>query len=130
LARVALLVAGGTGGHLFPALALREALVARGWRVHIASDPRVRGLIEGVPAEESHRIRSATIAGGSPVKFARSLAEMGAGLIESHKLLKRLKPNAVVGFGGYPTVPPVLAARLAGIPIVAAFPSWCMSRTR
>jgi UDP-N-acetylglucosamine--N-acetylmuramyl-(pentapeptide) pyrophosphoryl-undecaprenol N-acetylglucosamine transferase len=43
---------------------------------------------------------------------------MGAGLIESRKLLKRLKPDAVVGFGGYPTVPPVLAARLAGIPIV------------
>ncbi|MGH6923755.1 MAG: undecaprenyldiphospho-muramoylpentapeptide beta-N-acetylglucosaminyltransferase [Propylenella sp.] len=114
----ALLVAGGTGGHLFPALALREALIRRGWRVHVATDPRVGELISGVPAEETHRIPSATLSGGSPAAMLRSLAELSKGLVQSRKLLRRIKPAIVVGFGGYPTVPPVIAARLAGIPIV------------
>jgi UDP-N-acetylglucosamine--N-acetylmuramyl-(pentapeptide) pyrophosphoryl-undecaprenol N-acetylglucosamine transferase len=118
LAPTALLVAGGTGGHLFPALALRETLVRRAWIVHVATDPRVGELIAGVPAEEMHRIPSATIAGGSPVKMARSVAKLADGVLQSRKLLKRIKPAIVVGFGGYPTVPPVIAARLAGIPIV------------
>jgi UDP-N-acetylglucosamine--N-acetylmuramyl-(pentapeptide) pyrophosphoryl-undecaprenol N-acetylglucosamine transferase len=118
LTRTALLVAGGTGGHLFPALALREALVGRGWTAHVATDPRVSGLIEGVPESETHRIRSATIAGGSPLVLARSLAALGRGLGESLPLLRRLRPDCVVGFGGYPTVPPVVAARLSRTPIV------------
>jgi UDP-N-acetylglucosamine--N-acetylmuramyl-(pentapeptide) pyrophosphoryl-undecaprenol N-acetylglucosamine transferase len=118
LAPTALLVAGGTGGHLFPALALREALIRRGWRVHVATDPRVGELIAGVPAEETHRIPSATVSGGSPIAMARSLAKLTSGVFHSRSLLKRLRPGVVVGFGGYPTVPPVVAARLAGIPIV------------
>jgi UDP-N-acetylglucosamine--N-acetylmuramyl-(pentapeptide) pyrophosphoryl-undecaprenol N-acetylglucosamine transferase len=118
VAPTALLVAGGTGGHLFPALALREVLVGRLWKVHVATDPRVGELIAGVPAEETHRIPSATIAGGSPVAMARSLATMGSGVLRARKLLQGLKPAIVVGFGGYPTVPPVVAARLSGIPIV------------
>jgi UDP-N-acetylglucosamine--N-acetylmuramyl-(pentapeptide) pyrophosphoryl-undecaprenol N-acetylglucosamine transferase len=113
-----LLVAGGTGGHLFPALALREALIARGWSAHVATDPRVSGLIEGVPESETHRVRSATIAGGSPLAMTRSLAALAGGLGESVRLVRRLRPQSVIGFGGYPTVPPVMAARLAGIPIV------------
>jgi UDP-N-acetylglucosamine--N-acetylmuramyl-(pentapeptide) pyrophosphoryl-undecaprenol N-acetylglucosamine transferase len=119
LIRTALLVAGGTGGHLFPALALREALLKRGWRVHVATDPRVSAFVEGVPAEETHRIPSATLAGGSPIAAARFAAKVAQGVLQSRKLLKRLRPSIVVGFGGYPTVPPLIAARLAGIPIVA-----------
>jgi UDP-N-acetylglucosamine--N-acetylmuramyl-(pentapeptide) pyrophosphoryl-undecaprenol N-acetylglucosamine transferase len=114
----ALLVAGGTGGHLFPALALREVLIRRGWRVHVATDPRVGELISGVPAEEAHRIPSATLSGGSPAAMLRSLAELSRGLVQSRKLLRKINPAIVVGFGGYPTVPPVVAARLARIPIV------------
>jgi UDP-N-acetylglucosamine--N-acetylmuramyl-(pentapeptide) pyrophosphoryl-undecaprenol N-acetylglucosamine transferase len=118
LAGTALLVAGGTGGHLFPALALREALTARGWRVHVATDPRVGELIAGVPPDETHRIPAATLAGGSPIAMARSLATMARGVRVSRALLKRIRPDIVVGFGGYPTVPPLVAARLARLPIV------------
>ena len=109
MARIALLVAGGTGGHLFPALALREALIRRGWSVHVATDPRVGEMISGVPADHTHRIPSATIAGRSPLALMRSLATMVRGVGRSRTLLKPLKPAIVVGFGGYPTVPPVIA---------------------
>ncbi len=118
MAPAALLVAGGTGGHLFPALALREALIRRGWSVHIATDPRVGELIESVPAAETHRVPSATLSGGSPLAAARALAILAKGVVRSHALMRRVRPAVVVGFGGYPTVPPLLAARLAGIPIV------------
>ena len=117
MARTILLVAGGTGGHLFPALALREALTARGWAVHVASDARVGRFIEGVPAEETHVVRAATLT-KSPLRAAAALAELGIGLVEARRLVKRIAPSAVVGFGGYPTVPPLLAARLAGVPAI------------
>nr|WP_205520789.1 undecaprenyldiphospho-muramoylpentapeptide beta-N-acetylglucosaminyltransferase [Propylenella binzhouense] len=112
-----MLVAGGTGGHLFPALALREVLTARGWRVELATDPRVGAYVEGVPPEARHVVRSATISGGNPLAILRSLGTMALGLSESRRLVARLRPEVAVGFGGYPTVPPLLAAKLAGLPI-------------
>jgi len=118
LGRRVLLVAGGTGGHLFPALALREVLVRRGWAAHVATDPRVGELVEGVPAAELHRIASATFSLGSPLGMLRAAATLLKGLRQSRKLLKRIRPAAIVGFGGYPTIPPALAARLAGLPII------------
>lgn len=119
MGRRALLVAGGTGGHLFPALALREVLKRRGWTVHIATDPRVGELVEGVPPEEQHRIPSATFSLGAPLKMIGSSFRLLQGLRHSRKMLKRVRPAVVVGFGGYPTVPPAFAARLARIPLVA-----------
>lgn len=117
MAQTILLVAGGTGGHLFPALALREALKRRGWIVHVASDARVGRFIEGVPAEETHVVRAATIT-KNPLRAAAAAVELGLGLVEARRLLRRIGPAAIVGFGGYPTVPPLLAARLAGIPAI------------
>ncbi|MGQ7793545.1 undecaprenyldiphospho-muramoylpentapeptide beta-N-acetylglucosaminyltransferase [Faunimonas sp. B44] len=114
----ALLVAGGTGGHLFPALALREALLARGWRVRLATDPRVGDFVEGVPPEERHVVHAAALSGGSPAAILRSMATMGRGLLQSRRLMRAVSPRIVVGFGGYPTVPPLIAARLARIPIL------------
>lgn len=115
----ALLVAGGTGGHLFPALALREILVRRGWGVHLATDPRVGEMVEGVPADQVHQIPSATFSSGSPISMASSSFRLAQGVRVSRKLLKNVRPSVLVGFGGYPTVPPAFAARLAKIPILA-----------
>jgi len=119
LGRRALLVAGGTGGHLFPALALREVLIRRGWAAHVATDPRVGELVEGVPAAELHRIPSATFSLGSPFGMVRGTGTLLNGVRLSRKLLRNVRPAIVVGFGGYPTVPPAVAARLAKIPIIA-----------
>ena len=116
--KTALLVAGGTGGHLFPALALRAGLVERGWSVHMASDDRAGRFMQGVPAEACHVIASATLAGGNPLAALKTMVTLTRGLIAARRLIKEIKPDIVVGFGGYPTLPPVIAARLTGIPAI------------
>ena len=104
-----LLAAGGTGGHLFPAEALAFALAARGWTIHLATDHRIESYGRHFPAEAIHYIRSATIT-RSPVAGARALFCLATGLLQARLLIRRLKPAAAIGFGGYPTVPPILAA--------------------
>src|ERR1051325_5261622 len=113
-----LLAAGGTGGHLFPAEALGVELMKRGLRVRLATDsraPRYSGLftkelIDVVPSE--------TVRGRNPLSLARTGAMLAAGTAVALNLMRRLRPAAVVGFGGYPTLPPLLAARLIGTPSV------------
>ncbi len=118
MAKTALLVAGGTGGHLFPALALRAGLMERGWIVHVASDTRAGRFMENVPADFRHSIAAATLAGRNPVAAAKTMVTLARGLVGARRLLKEIKPDVVVGFGGYPTLPPVIAARLAGVPAI------------
>jgi UDP-N-acetylglucosamine--N-acetylmuramyl-(pentapeptide) pyrophosphoryl-undecaprenol N-acetylglucosamine transferase len=111
-----LLAAGGTGGHLFPAEALAVELMKRGMRVRLVTDSRAlrysglftKHLIDVVPSE--------TLRGRDPWSLARTGAMLAAGTAVALNLMRRLKPAAVVGFGGYPTLPPLLAARLFGIP--------------
>ena len=113
-----LLCAGGTGGHLFPAQAAAVALKKRGARIALATDERVERYSGDFPAESTHIIPSATLRGGSPLAYARTATMLGLGLAKSWSLLGKLKPAAVVGFGGYPTVPPMLAASFAKIPTI------------
>ena len=111
-----LLVAGGTGGHLFPAEALGVELMKRGYRVRLATDSRAlrysglftRDTIDVVPSE--------TVRSRNPLSLARSAATLGVGVAVALRLLHKLKPAAVVGFGGYPTLPPLIAARLLRVP--------------
>src|SRR5436305_4382254 len=114
--RLILLAAGGTGGHLFPAEALGVELIRRGLRVRLATDSRAlrysglfsKDTIDVVPSE--------TVRSRTPWALARTGAMLAAGTAISLNLMRRLRPNAVVGFGGYPTLPPLLAARLLGVP--------------
>jgi UDP-N-acetylglucosamine--N-acetylmuramyl-(pentapeptide) pyrophosphoryl-undecaprenol N-acetylglucosamine transferase len=117
VARLALIAAGGTGGHLFPAESLALALAARGWRVHLATDHRVETYGHAFPAERIHFIQSATIT-RSPVAAARAVGALAWGAIQSRFIVGRIKPNVAIGFGGYPTVPPILAANMAGVPTI------------
>jgi UDP-N-acetylglucosamine--N-acetylmuramyl-(pentapeptide) pyrophosphoryl-undecaprenol N-acetylglucosamine transferase len=111
-----LLAAGGTGGHLFPAEALGVELMKRGLRVRLATDSRAlrysglfsRDMIDVVPSE--------TVRSRAPWSLAYSGLTLAAGVAVALNLMRKLKPAAVVGFGGYPTLPPLLAARLVGIP--------------
>jgi UDP-N-acetylglucosamine--N-acetylmuramyl-(pentapeptide) pyrophosphoryl-undecaprenol N-acetylglucosamine transferase len=113
-----LLAAGGTGGHLFPAEALGGELMKRGLRVRLITDSRAlrysglftRDTIDVVPSE--------TVRSRNPLSLARTGVMLGAGMVVALNLLRRLKPVAVVGFGGYPTLPPLVAARLCGVPSV------------
>ena len=111
-----LLAAGGTGGHLFPAEALAEALGRRGVAAALATDDRAERYGKTFPARDIHVITSATVRGRNPLSFARTAAMLGIGTVQALRLLARLRPSAVVGFGGYPTIPPVLAATLRKIP--------------
>lgn len=113
-----LLAAGGTGGHLFPAESLATALKAAGARVVLATDKRVSALSSSFPAEEVIEIPSATPSGRSVPQMARAAFLLGAGTIKAVPAIRRLRPAAVVGFGGYPTVPPVIAAALLRVPTI------------
>jgi UDP-N-acetylglucosamine--N-acetylmuramyl-(pentapeptide) pyrophosphoryl-undecaprenol N-acetylglucosamine transferase len=107
---VMLLSAGGTGGHLFPAEALAHELVARGWLVHLATDDRAERFAAHFPATAVHHIASATIGPRNPLALARSFWRIWRGVRQASEVIRRIKPEVVIGFGGYPTLPPLYAA--------------------
>jgi UDP-N-acetylglucosamine--N-acetylmuramyl-(pentapeptide) pyrophosphoryl-undecaprenol N-acetylglucosamine transferase len=113
-----LLAAGGTGGHLFPAQALAEVLAQRGVMVDLATDQRAERYGTKFPARHIHVVASETVRGRDPVSIARTAVTLGFGTLQALRLIGHIKPAAVVGFGGYPTVPPVLAASLRKTPAI------------
>jgi UDP-N-acetylglucosamine--N-acetylmuramyl-(pentapeptide) pyrophosphoryl-undecaprenol N-acetylglucosamine transferase len=110
-----LLAAGGTGGHLFPAEALAHELVARGWDVHLATDDRVERFSGSFPAT-IHRIPAATLGSRNPLALLKSFWTIWQGVRQASALIARIGAKAVVGFGGYPTLPPLYAATRRGVP--------------
>jgi UDP-N-acetylglucosamine--N-acetylmuramyl-(pentapeptide) pyrophosphoryl-undecaprenol N-acetylglucosamine transferase len=114
-----LLAAGGTGGHLFPAFALAEELGRRGYAVDLATDMRGDRYGTGFPARAIYQIPAATPGSKkNPLALARAGMTLLRGVQKSRALLKTLKPAVVVGFGGYPTIPPLMAARWLAIPSI------------
>jgi UDP-N-acetylglucosamine--N-acetylmuramyl-(pentapeptide) pyrophosphoryl-undecaprenol N-acetylglucosamine transferase len=114
VSRLAVVAAGGTGGHLFPAQALTEALLARGWRVVLATDERGAAYAGNFPAEERIALSAATFRPGDPLGMARAGVAIVRGVLQAQAAFRRLKPNVVVGFGGYPSLPALIAASLSG----------------
>lgn len=109
------LAAGGTGGHLFPAEALARLLVAEDGTVHLLTDRRADAFAASVPGVTIDLVRAGQL-GGGPLHAAYGLAELAVGMMQARRLLRRLAPAAVVGFGGYPSVPTMLAAAQLGLP--------------
>jgi UDP-N-acetylglucosamine--N-acetylmuramyl-(pentapeptide) pyrophosphoryl-undecaprenol N-acetylglucosamine transferase len=116
--RPVLLAAGGTGGHLFPAEALAAELGKRGIPVDLVTDPRAKEYATNFPAARIHAVDSATFGSKNPMAIFRSAWKLGSGFGSSAALIRKYKPRVVVGFGGYPSLPPVFTAQLFGVPTV------------
>jgi UDP-N-acetylglucosamine--N-acetylmuramyl-(pentapeptide) pyrophosphoryl-undecaprenol N-acetylglucosamine transferase len=109
------LAAGGTGGHLFPAEALAGELLERGRPVHLVTDARTEAFAGNRDGITIHHIRAGRFDRG-PAHAPQALAELAAGVLQARRLLRRLAPAAVIGFGGYPSVPAMLAASYLRLP--------------
>ncbi|HET6537191.1 MAG TPA: undecaprenyldiphospho-muramoylpentapeptide beta-N-acetylglucosaminyltransferase [Sphingopyxis sp.] len=123
-----LLAAGGTGGHMLPAYALAQELIDRGHRVALVSDDR--GLkIPGAPdAMESHVLPAGRLSGG-PLGWLKGLNAIRRGRSMARQLIRDYEPAAVVGFGGYPSLPTLLAARAMRTPSVIHDQNAVLGRT-
>ncbi len=115
-ARTVVIAAGGTGGHLFPAQALAEELTRRGARIVLITDERGRTYTDAFPDAEIWMVRAATVAGRGLFGKIRALAAVGIGIVQAWWVLGKLKPAAVIGFGGYPSLPAVAGATLRRLP--------------
>jgi UDP-N-acetylglucosamine--N-acetylmuramyl-(pentapeptide) pyrophosphoryl-undecaprenol N-acetylglucosamine transferase len=123
ISRHYVLAAGGTGGHMVPAHALAEELIMRGHHVALITDDRgarIPGLFENVPV---HILPAGRLSGG-PIGWAKALKNIFTGRAMASRMYETFRPSAVIGFGGYPALPALLAARKDGIP------TWCTSRMR
>lgn len=113
-----MLAAGGTGGHLFPALALAQELGRRSIAVDLMTDMRGDRYGTDFPARQIYRVPAATVSGErlSLLTTARTALTLGRGILNAYRQLGSICPGAVIGFGGYPSFPPLMAARLRRIP--------------
>lgn len=118
MSRPIVIAAGGTGGHTFPAQATAQALMARGHRVLLATDPRGAGFAAKMPGVELLPIHSATFSGRNPFVIAGAMSKIARGVMQARTAFRREKPLAVAGFGGYPALPSMLAARMTGTPSI------------
>lgn len=112
------LAAGGTGGHLFPAQALAEELSAKGFEISLLTDERVRSYGKEFPASQVHVVPSASLSLSDPVRAPFRLLRLLRGYLASRALCRSQMPSAVIGFGGYPSLPPLVAAAHLGIPTI------------
>jgi len=113
-----LLTAGGTGGHVFPAEALASELRERGCKLGLITDKRGKAYGGALGDVQTYYVQAGGIAGKSILARIQSVLALGIGTLQAWLLLKKIRPDVVVGFGGYASVPTMMAATFAGIPTV------------
>ena len=113
-----LIGAGGTGGHLFPALSLADELKENGFQVALVTDARAHQLLQESEYKDVYTITAGRVAGRNLLGVLGGVVQMAMGMMESWVLVRRLHPAVVVGFGGYASVPLLLVARFARIPFL------------
>lgn len=112
-----MIAAGGTGGHMFPAQALAEEMLKRGWRVKLSTDPRGARYTGGFPQDVKVEIVNAsTFARGGILAKLRTPFQILSGIVAARASMRRDRPALIAGFGGYPAVPALAAGGLLGIP--------------
>ncbi len=112
-----LLSAGGTGGHMFPASALAKDLLSRGFKVELVTDTRGKKFTGDFGEIPITVIQAATLRSGIVGKVSGMMG-LGMGIMQANRLINRMKPAVVVGFGGYPSFPAVFAAQRKKIPTI------------
>ncbi|MBX9616804.1 MAG: undecaprenyldiphospho-muramoylpentapeptide beta-N-acetylglucosaminyltransferase [Caulobacteraceae bacterium] len=127
MTRLCVVAAGGTGGHMFPAEALAREMTARGWRVVLATDHRGEQYAQAFPAEERLALDAAT--GSGPVALARAGISIVRGVAQARSAFTRLNADVVVGFGGYPSAPALVAAILQRRPTLIHEQNAVLGRT-
>ncbi|MBL8551149.1 MAG: undecaprenyldiphospho-muramoylpentapeptide beta-N-acetylglucosaminyltransferase [Hyphomonadaceae bacterium] len=118
MTKTLLIAAGGTGGHMFPAAAFAEEMRKRGWKVVLMTDARGRRYTANFPADSIEDVPAATIQSKNPVVVLQALMKIASGVSAAGKRLKALDPAIVAGFGGYPSLPALWAARAQKRPIL------------
>ncbi|MBJ7483706.1 undecaprenyldiphospho-muramoylpentapeptide beta-N-acetylglucosaminyltransferase [Brevundimonas sp.] len=125
--KVCIVAAGGTGGHMFPAEALAREMASRGWRVVLATDHRGEQYAANFPAEEKLYLDTAT--GSGPVALIKAGIAIARGVVQARAAFTRLDAAIVVGFGGYPSAPALIAAITQGRPTVIHEQNAVLGRT-
>ncbi len=110
--------AGGTGGHMFPAAALARTLLERGYRVALLTDRRGQGFGPDLSEVETYRLSAGAVLGTSPWRKLMAALQLVRGVFQARRLLKKLGATAVVGFGGYASLPAVWAGAGRGLKVV------------
>jgi UDP-N-acetylglucosamine--N-acetylmuramyl-(pentapeptide) pyrophosphoryl-undecaprenol N-acetylglucosamine transferase len=113
-----LIAAGGTGGHMFPARAAADVLIARGWDVKLITDERGAKHASDFPGEPVAIIDASSPFVKNPFKLAPALWKLAKGYGQAQSVFREFKPDIVAGFGGYPAFPALAAARLSGLPYI------------
>lgn len=114
--QVIAVTSGGTGGHMFPAVALSKALVRRGAKVLFFTDARAARYTDNVEGVETIILPAGGIAGKGLRGRLTGAVRLALGTIKARSRLKKIRPAAVIGFGGYASIPATLSAKWLGIP--------------